>query len=803
MPRLSSEEQSVVQQVEARFRAGPAVEAQNQERDRAPPLYAIPFLLLLRLLEWLGYGVMALIALGLAFILCYGLGILLWWLLNWAGAIVLTFLDSLPVSSPQPSPEPTPWVTATPATPGQERDPHVPWGRLHLTSSETGLQIHLHDEVENKNLQSGAADQRLPAGPYRLQVEKTGFTPFHASLIINPAATTVLDVVLKPTAGKLKVYTRPPQAQVKIDGATRGTTNSPPLVIYGLASGTHDIEVTKTGYHRLAQRFQLAPRHDHDLTLSLERAQGRLNVETQPIYAQVWLDQKNRGDSDADGRWQATVPAGSHRVGLRKAGYQDGSAVKVEVADGGTKTVELALQPLTSPAQPASNAPTGRPTSKPTPLSARPAAPGKRPPATRSLPASSQPQNTGGQPDYTLLPASGEQSVAPQGDHHSADVKIPGGKPPPAAHKAPRATAPPSADWPVFAGNSSLTGNRDDRPLRQGRLLWRTHIGKFSRAVAVADTVYAGTMDGLIYALDRHNGKVRWQVSTGGAIWGSPVLRQGRLYVGSDDGNLYALAAADGHLLWQHSLGSAVRGSPSIVGSLIVAGTEAGKLTALRLGATKERDRLAWSFSAGSAIRAAPVVVGQAIIIGTRASSIMAVDAFSGEPLWNRTALGWKLFSLWDNLGPVRVPVAYGLGRLFVARTDNKDSWTQSDLHVLSPQTGERMASGTVNGFATAPVFYRNSLYLGSGDGHLYALDAFSLQPRWRYNTRRYLTSTPAVGGGQVAFGCFDHSLYVLSADDGHLLYRLPTNGIVSSAPTLVNGQLFFGSEDGYLYAYE
>ena len=47
--------------------------------------------------------------------------------------------------------------------------------------------------------------------------------------------------------------------------------------------------------------------------------------------------------------------------------------------------------------------------------------------------------------------------------------------------------------------------------------------------------------EGYLYALDADNGEQRWSFQTGGGIYSSPVVADATIYVGSDDGKLYAI----------------------------------------------------------------------------------------------------------------------------------------------------------------------------------------------------------------------------------------------------------------------
>ncbi len=72
-------------------------------------------------------------------------------------------------------------------------------------------------------------------------------------------------------------------------------------------------------------------------------------------------------------------------------------------------------------------------------------------------------------------------------------------------------------------------------------------IGKrpreFVTGTAVAGrTVYVGSNDGHLHAINSITGKNRWGFATSDSIDGSPTVANGVVYVGSFDDNLYAFA---------------------------------------------------------------------------------------------------------------------------------------------------------------------------------------------------------------------------------------------------------------------
>ena len=54
-------------------------------------------------------------------------------------------------------------------------------------------------------------------------------------------------------------------------------------------------------------------------------------------------------------------------------------------------------------------------------------------------------------------------------------------------------------------------------------------------------TVYIGSDDHKVYALDAATGRLRWAYYTGSSVDSSPAVAGGTVYVGSDNETVYAL----------------------------------------------------------------------------------------------------------------------------------------------------------------------------------------------------------------------------------------------------------------------
>ena len=65
-----------------------------------------------------------------------------------------------------------------------------------------------------------------------------------------------------------------------------------------------------------------------------------------------------------------------------------------------------------------------------------------------------------------------------------------------------------------------------------------------SSPALVDTTIYVGSEDGCLYALDAETGEKLWDIITQGKITSSPAVTDGAVYIGSHDGNLYAVEYA-------------------------------------------------------------------------------------------------------------------------------------------------------------------------------------------------------------------------------------------------------------------
>jgi outer membrane protein assembly factor BamB len=357
--------------------------------------------------------------------------------------------------------------------------------------------------------------------------------------------------------------------------------------------------------------------------------------------------------------------------------------------------------------------------------------------------------------------------------------------------------------WPMFQFDARNTGFQPSRPdaggtpsLAAGRSAdWVYPTGEpgvSSGPVVGTDAVHvaSGGRSSTIYALDAATGEARWTVEPDvEGFMNSPAVVEGVVYVGSLDATLWALDAATGESLWERELG--LRGtSPTVAGDLLFV-SASGLLHALDRRTGEQR----WRFQRfdDSLAGSTPAVTGDAVYHVATADSdesrLVAVDRESRSRRWESGERRRVL--------PMVAP-AVGGELVYVADGINGPS-----LVAFDAATGETVweADHARAGLFASPALADGTLYAGSLDDSLYAVDAATGDLRWSFETGGGIVPAPAVAGGTVVVGSNDGAVYGVDAAAGERRWRFGTGFRVRSSPAVGDGTVYVGSDDGRFYA--
>jgi len=139
------------------------------------------------------------------------------------------------------------------------------------------------------------------------------------------------------------------------------------------------------------------------------------------------------------------------------------------------------------------------------------------------------------------------------------------------------------ADWPLFRGNALQNGIADSTLSDKLDILWKIQVkdGIEGTAAIVKDSVYFGSFDGHVYAVDLADGKAKWKYTTGAGVKAPPSVFAGTVYVGDEDGIFHAIDSQTGVKRWTFETGGEITGGANFAGDHVVFGSHDSTLYCL------------------------------------------------------------------------------------------------------------------------------------------------------------------------------------------------------------------------------
>lgn len=288
------------------------------------------------------------------------------------------------------------------------------------------------------------------------------------------------------------------------------------------------------------------------------------------------------------------------------------------------------------------------------------------------------------------------------------------------------------------------------------------------------NTVYFGSTDHKLYAVNRADGTLKWSFDTYGAVNSSPAIDNGLVMFGSIDGRFYAVDAATGKQRWIFKTAGESRftapgihgaiprtemmadpfdvflSSPTVSGGVVYFGSGDHNVYALDIAT----GALKWKFATGNVVHASPAIVNNVLYIGSWDRNMYALNASSGTMLWKY-------------------------------------------------QTGDDTLIHNQVGIASSAAVSNGIVFFGCRDGHFYALGAKTGVKRWDIDNKMgWVIASPAVANGVVYFPTSDGQRFkAVDAATGQVKFNVAMKTISFSSPAIVNNTLYFGTSDGWLHA--
>ena len=314
--------------------------------------------------------------------------------------------------------------------------------------------------------------------------------------------------------------------------------------------------------------------------------------------------------------------------------------------------------------------------------------------------------------------------------------------------------APKNRDWPIYRGDSSLTGYTETELPDSLKLKWvfKTDDAIKSSPIIVDGKVFVGSADSYFYALEASSGKLLWKHQTDGKILGAangvslPKENLTKIFVGSYDSKLYCFNSKNGKVLWSYETGSYIHGAPAINRAQVVFGGCDATLHAL----SAANGQKITAIPTGAYIASSVALSGAHAYVGNYGNQFLCADIQTGKTVWMYENGGFPFFSS-AAIEKTRVVVGSRDKRLHcLAREDGKLFWTF-------------LTRGEVD---SSPIICQDKIIFGSNDGRLYMVKLSDGKEIWSYEIGQAITSSPAIAEGMVVVGSDDGSLYAFGSEN-------------------------------------
>lgn len=351
----------------------------------------------------------------------------------------------------------------------------------------------------------------------------------------------------------------------------------------------------------------------------------------------------------------------------------------------------------------------------------------------------------------------------------------------------------------------------------EGQVNWRTRVGSgygqhaTNLTPAYADgVIYAADRQGVIKALSAESGQVLWEQHVGehggffGFFAGEPARISGgltvsddTLYLGTENGDLYALDLDSGEQRWHSQVPGEVLARPAVANGRVVVHLGSGLVAAYSVDDGSEL----WSHEEDVSLlslrgTAEPTIAMGGVLVGTASGKIIVLLEESGELAWEERLATPSGSTDLERMVDVDGKPAITGGTMYVAAYNG-------ELSALDMQQGEFVWRRDYGAWR-APVLSGSRLFIVDQESHLYSLDRFSGSEQWRNGNlyRRSLTEPVRWDDYVISADRFGY-LHWFNRRNGELSGRLELNDEtpVRSAPIMADDQLIVQDAAGYIYA--
>ncbi|MFN2468657.1 MAG: PQQ-binding-like beta-propeller repeat protein, partial [Gaiellaceae bacterium] len=207
--------------------------------------------------------------------------------------------------------------------------------------------------------------------------------------------------------------------------------------------------------------------------------------------------------------------------------------------------------------------------------------------------------------------------------------------------------------------------------------------------------------------------------------------------------------------------------------------------------------RRVWLVETGNLLEFPPAVGYGKVYVSQVKGRFLAIDAKTGKIAWEHDFKHCEASSpaLWRGI----VYQTY----MQALPCDRGDRSQRGFLVAMDAESGKILWRFDAGAIESSPLIVRGTVYFGSWDHHVYALNARTKTLRWRFEADDEVNTSVAYSDGAVFFATDAGSVYSLDARTGRLRWeRHDGSEYFYATPTVAYGRVFIGNTNGAVYAY-
>lgn len=330
---------------------------------------------------------------------------------------------------------------------------------------------------------------------------------------------------------------------------------------------------------------------------------------------------------------------------------------------------------------------------------------------------------------------------------------------------------------------------------------WSVPVGKSVKTngylklkpVIRGDIIYTANASGIIQAVAKSNGEMKWSTELKEGIVSGPSVGEGLIAVGTNTSTLVLLNQADGKELWQNKLRSEILSPPAIAQHKVIAKTIDGKIYAF--DATK--GTILWTADHGSSrlvlkASSSPIITNNLVIIGFPDGKLDAYELSSGNLVWQRSIVYASGSSDIERLVDIDSDPIVKNKVIYLASY-------QGYIGALSLDDGQFIWKKPASVYKNM-ILRSNTLYLTDSKDVVWSINGLNGHVNWKQTAlkSRGLTE-PVLVGKDLVVGDKTGYLHVIAAQTGELTARSQLAAGVTISPSVSGRNLYVLTDNGML----